>query len=278
MLGNELRQCLHNGTKVYGTHVTYMSNYTSIGKMLEIGLDYVFLCGEHMTLDQIERAALCRFYAASGVAPIVRISHPSTSEVAKALDAGAHGIVVPYVETVQQVRDMVGAVRYRPLKGQKLEELMAAGGPQTPEMITFFEKFNADTFLIIGIESEPAFDRLDELLAVPGVDGVFVGPHDMTTSIGYPEQYQHPKYQNIILDTIRKCRAAKVGVGIHVQPKVYPSEYMLELMELGMNWILDGADITYVLEGLKRRRMEMGFDTMPAKKNFFSRAPKTCVG
>lgn len=278
MLGKELRQCLHDGSKVYGTHVTYMSNYTSIGKMLEIGLDYVFLCGEHMTLDQIERAALCRFFSSNGVAPVVRVSHPSTSEVSKALDAGAHGIVVPYVETVQQVRDMVGAVRYRPLKGQKLEELLDAGGPQTLEMIKFFEKFNSDTFLIIGIESEPAYDRLDELLAVPGVDGVFIGPHDMTTSIGHPEQYQHPKYQKIVLNTIRKCRAANIGIGVHVQPKVYPSDYMLQLMELGMNWILDGADITFVIEGMKRRRKELGFEQLQASRNLVSSAPMTCVG
>lgn len=277
MLGNKLRQCLHDGTQVYGTHVTYMSNMTSIGMLLNVGLDYAFLCGEHMSLDQIERAMLCRFFAASGVAPIVRISHPSAVEVAKALDVGAHGIVVPYVETVAQVREMVGAVHYRPLKGQKLEELMAAGGPQTPEMVNFFETFNANTFLIIGIESEPAFNRLDELISVNGVDGVFIGPHDMTTSIGYPEQYQHPKYQMIVKETIKKCRAANIGIGVHVQSKNYPSELMKELMSLGMNWILDGADIIYAVEGLSKRRSELGFSILgqPVIK---AEAPRTCAG
>ena len=274
MLGKELRECLHNGKNIYGTHVTHMSNINAAGMLLQVGLDFAFFCGEHMTLDRVETGAICRFFAASGLAPIVRISHPSQHEAAMALDAGAHGIVAPYIETVEQVKELVGAVHYRPLKGQKLKEIVDGGQPPTRKMQDFFADFNRNNFLIIGIESVPAVENLDALLSVKGVDGVFIGPHDMTTSLGCPNEYQHPEYQRILEEIIVKCRKAGVGVGGHFQPANTSAGRMREFMAMGMNWILDASDITYAIAGLSARRSSLGFE-MPVQKAADS--VKTCA-
>jgi 4-hydroxy-2-oxoheptanedioate aldolase len=280
MLGKELRECLHGGKNVYGTHVTYMSNINAAGMLLNVGLDFAFFCGEHMTLDRIETGMLCRFFSANGVAPIARISHPDASEASKALDVGAHGIVVPYVETEEQVKELVGAVHYRPVKGRKLDDLLAGKEPVTAKMKEFFADFNRHNFLIIGIESIPAFENLDALINIKGVDGVFIGPHDMTTSMGCPNEYQNPEYIAVLKEIIIKCRKAGIGVGGHFQPGNTPVERMHGFMDLGMNWILDASDINYAVAGLSARRRSLGFDDVsPANAALkICGEPKTCAG
>jgi 2-keto-3-deoxy-L-rhamnonate aldolase RhmA len=274
MLGKDVRECLHTGKLVYGTHVTHLSNLSAAGILLNVGLDYVFICAEHMPLDSIEIANLCRFYSANGIAPIVRISNPSAVEACRALDLGAHGIVVPYVETVEQVRAMVGAVKYRPLKGKGLDEILA-GKPLSKEYQEFFPRFNENNFLIIGVESLPAYSNLDALIGVPGVDGVFLGPHDLTVSFGHPEDWDHPDYMNAVKDTIRRCHAKKIGVGLHLVTRLFSPERAKELIALGMNWVLDGADVTHAAMALTQRRAAMG---LPAwQKTAAGSGPATCA-
>lgn len=102
MLGEEIRRYLHDGTRIYGTHVTQTSNPVAASLLATAGLDFVFLCTEHMPLDRTEASALCCLYANKSISPIVRIPYPSAIEASKALDVGAQGIVAPYVETVEQ--------------------------------------------------------------------------------------------------------------------------------------------------------------------------------
>jgi 2-keto-3-deoxy-L-rhamnonate aldolase RhmA len=274
MLGKEIREALHSGGLVYGTHVTHLNNLSASGILLQAGLDYVFICGEHMPLDSIEIANLCRFYASNGVAPAVRISEPSMIEAARALDLGAHGIIAPYVETVEQVRNMVGAVKYRPLKGQLLNEILD-GKPLSPEYQEFFPRFNKNNFLIIGIESRPAYENLDALIDVPGVDGVFLGPHDLTVSFGHPEDWNHPDYMNAMEDIIRRCRAKNLGVGLHMLPTKYTPEQARKMIDMGMNWVLDGSDVGHAAKVLSERRAAMRLP--PCKNSAGCAAPSTCA-
>lgn len=136
MIGREIRAALHEGKLVYGTHVTHLSNLKAASIVLASGLDYVFICGEHMPLDSIEISNICQFYRANGVAPVVRISNPDIFEATRALDLGAQGIVVPYIEDVADVRALVGAVHYRPLKGAQLKPILT--GEQMSEKYRFF--------------------------------------------------------------------------------------------------------------------------------------------
>lgn len=109
-----------------------------------------------------------------------------------ALDAGAEGIVAPYVETLDEVREVVGAVHDRPIKGRQLREFL--DGSRQPAKATheFLRRFNRHHYAIIGIESVAAFENLAALISVPGVDAVCMGPHDLSVSLEAPEQWDHP--------------------------------------------------------------------------------------
>jgi len=162
------------------------------------------------------------------------------------------------VETVEQVRELVGAVHYRPIKGRLLEEFMSGARRPRPETVAFLKRFNRHNYLIIGIESVTACERLEELVAVEGVDGVFVGPHDISVSLEVPEDWQNPKIMRLIEDVIVRCRAAGVGVGVHVAPHTFTLEQVRRMIQLGMNWIPDSADVAWAWDTLTKRRAALG--------------------
>jgi 2-keto-3-deoxy-L-rhamnonate aldolase RhmA len=135
-------------------------------------------------------------------------------------------------------------------------------------MKAFFDRFNRDTYLIIGIESVAAYERLDALISIPGVDGVFVGPHDMTVSMEIPEEYDHSDFVAVLDDIIARCGKAGVGVGAHLSQAVAPDSRFEALIDKGMNWVLYGADVALVVTEMNDRlngfRKHAGDDAGPS--------------
>ncbi len=265
MNGKQVRERLHSGKVTYGTHVTLMSNSISASLLAKANLDYVFLCAEHMPLDRVEASALCRIYASQGISPIVRISSVCPAEACRALDCGAQGIVVPYIETIEQVKEMVGAVHYRPIKGKMLQNTISGHRKPSNKTTEFLSRFNENNYLIIGVESIEAYENLDALINIEGVDGVFIGPHDVSVSLEAPEEWDNPELHRIFEDIVVRCRAANIGVGVHMQPSIFPNKRAKRLIDLGMNWILDGADVTWAIHAINERRKAI--DILPVLEN-----------
>jgi 4-hydroxy-2-oxoheptanedioate aldolase len=276
MNGEQIREKLHRGERVYGTHVAGLSNALMPGLLARVPLDFAFVCNEHMPVNRADTALLCHQFSGLGVSPMVRISHPCAAEAAMALDGGADGIVVPYVETVEEVRAMVGAVHYRPIKGRQLREFLGGVRQLPPVMRDFLRRFNRHQYVIIGIESVAAFENLDALIGVEGVDGVFMGPHDLSVSLEEPEQWDSPALHRLIDATIVRCRAAGIGVGLHLSAALFTDAQVDRMIALGMNWILDAADVTLALQAMKaRRRAFVGEGETAAHPD--RDAPATCL-
>jgi 2-keto-3-deoxy-L-rhamnonate aldolase RhmA len=227
-----LLQKLKNGQNVYGTCIT--STAPMWPKAVnQIGLDFVFLDTEHIPLDREELARLCQQFRAYGITPIVRIPSPDPFRACQVIDGGALGVVAPYLESVEQVRELVGATKYRPLKGERLANILSGKETLPAEMEAYITAYNADHICIANIESVPALNRLDELLSVPGLDAVFIGPHDLSVSLGLPEQYDHPDFEAAVRTIIHKTRQKGLAIGIH---------FSLE-PERQIKWINEGANI-----------------------------------
>jgi len=250
MTGREIKARLHDGRCVIGTHVLSYMNPTAAAILAGVPLDFAFVCTEHIPLGRTEVGLMCQHFLARGVSPIVRVPSPEPIGIATALDAGADGIVVPYVETVAEVRAIVGAVKFRPIKGELVRGELDGSRPLDAKTRGYLEEFNADKYVIIGVESVPAIRRLDELLAVPGVDGVFLGPHDITTSMGLPTEYTHPDFVAAVESVTRKCRARGIGVGLHTNLLQLPAEIRERYLAAGMNWLLHSADVIVLRDAL----------------------------
>jgi 4-hydroxy-2-oxoheptanedioate aldolase len=123
MDGREIIRSLRDGRRVYSSAIVAMSPlWPSLAK--QCGIDFVFVDTEHIPLDRQTLSWICQTYQALGLPPVVRIPCNDPFEACKVLDAGAEGVIGPYVETADQVRALVGAVKLRPLKGRRLQEAL----------------------------------------------------------------------------------------------------------------------------------------------------------
>lgn len=261
MKGEIIRKKLINGERIYGTHIASLGNPLAARLTSDVEMDFVFICTEHMPIDRTEVAMMCQLYSAWGISPMVRIPYPSAHWACMAMDGGAEGIVAPYVETVEQVEELVGAVKYRPIKGKFLQDIFSGERKPAVKLKNYIENFNKDKYLIIGVESVEAINNLESLISVEGVDGVFLGPHDITCSMEIPEEYENPLFLEALIKVVRTCRKMNKGVGLHMDAS---SDIYKILLHEGLNYVLNAADVTKMrgtLNGDFRRIREIYGDT-----------------
>lgn len=237
---------LRAGSLLFGTQVASPSPLWPAA-LEGIGLDYVFLDTEHIPVDRLLLSWMCQTFLHMGLPPLVRIPSPDAVEATKVLDGGAAGVMVPYIETADQVRALAGAVKLRPIKGQRLADRLR-GVPFEPRLEDYVRRRNSGA-LIVFIESVPALRALDEILAVPGVDGVLIGPHDLTCSLGVPEEYDHPEYLAACKTVLAKARAAGIGAGVHWWGSV---EEHARFVTFGANLISYNCDLTVFPQYLRQ--------------------------
>jgi 2-keto-3-deoxy-L-rhamnonate aldolase RhmA len=246
----ELKKALHQGDRVYGTLITSPSPRW-LDVVPDIGLDFVFIDTEHIALDQTNLYWMCKAYQLAGLPPLVRIPSPNPYDATKILDTGAAGIVVPYVEQVHEVKTLRGAVKKRPLKGEYLKRILENQQSPGSDLANYLLKKNENHLLIINIESLPAVNNLSTLLKIPEVDGILIGPHDLSTSMGMPEQYFHPTFEKTVIDIISQARDKGIAAGIHV---TYPNalEQEVRFIKAGINMIIHSADILAFKGSMKK--------------------------
>jgi 2-keto-3-deoxy-L-rhamnonate aldolase RhmA len=253
MNSKQLRAALHSGERVYGTLIVSDSPRWP-AQIAQIGLDFVFIDTEHVALDRRSVAWMCQTYAAMGLAPIVRISSPDPHLATMALDGGAAGIVAPYIETVEQVRALRGAVKLRPIKGARLEAVLRGEASFEPALAAYQQTHHGESILVINVESRPALQNLDALLAVDGLDAVLIGPHDLSSSLGLPEQYDAPEFEAAVRTIAHRSRARGIGAGIHSWMGV---EREIAWGQAGFNMLIHSADIIAMKEKLSCELREL---------------------
>jgi 2-keto-3-deoxy-L-rhamnonate aldolase RhmA len=260
MNGYELCTALNNRQRVYGTLIVSPSPKWP-PQIVNLGLDFVFIDREHVAIDRTTLSWMCRTYSALGLAPVVRITQPDPAEASSVLDAGAEGIIAPYVETAEQVQALRGAVKLRPIKGKKLEQIIKGNAVGLePELKSYMSERN-QAALIVNIESVPAMESLDEILAVPQLDGVLIGPHDLSCSLGIPEKYDHPQFDRAVRHILRMARQKNIAAGIHYMMGDIEQEIRW-IQEEDANLIIHRADLIVFVTQMRRQialiRAELG--------------------
>src|SRR3954463_6511951 len=247
MTGREIIQALRDGRRVYSSAIVAMSPlWPNLAK--QAGIDFVFVDTEHVPLDRQTLGWICQTYQALGLPSVVRIPCNDPFEACKVLDAGAGGVIGPYIETADQVRDLVGAVKLRPLKGRRLQDGLRSPDTLEPELRDYLEKRNGDKILIANIESVPAIENLDAICAVPGLDAVLIGPHDLSCSLGIPEQYEHPRFDEAVRTIFRIARGRGVGAGIHFWLGL---QQEIAWAKVGGNLVMHSSDLAAFSRTLK---------------------------
>ena len=199
MSGKILKQKLKAGKTVYGTLIAHLTDPSIVPKLPDDMLDFVIVTPEHTAYDLAEFLPLRHALQAKGIACLARTHGRDESDVAKVCDS-YDGVVVPYVEDFEEAKRLAAAAIYRPLKGKRLDKVLATGEWPSDKTRDYVAEKNADTVFIPMIESIPAVENLDGICSIPGIDALFVGPGDLTANMGIPKEYDHPD----LIATIQK--------------------------------------------------------------------------
>jgi 4-hydroxy-2-oxoheptanedioate aldolase len=218
MRTNTLKQKLRDGKAVFGAMITFPA--PAVVEMLGyMGFDWVLIDNEHgsITVDMIRAAEL------TGVAPIVRPVANRPEVIAPFLDRGAWGVQVPHVNTREEAEAAVAACKYFP-EGQR--GIFSGGRPAeygiggtTQEYVA---KANANTLVCLMLEEVEAIDNISEIVTVKGVDVLFIGSGDLSTSMGYPGQQAHPEVQAVMEKGVKRIREAGIVAGVSCPDSLVP--------------------------------------------------------
>jgi 2-keto-3-deoxy-L-rhamnonate aldolase RhmA len=192
MNAKTLKDKLVRGDTVYGTMIQHVTNPGIVDLIPPNSLDFVICTAEHNALDIADFLPLRYALAAKGIACLARTHSRDPDDVSKVCDS-FDGVVVPYVEDIEHAKRLAAAAVYRPLKGAALERVLKEGKwPSERTKKYCFEERCADTLFVPMIESVQAVENLDAICSIPGVNALFVGPNDLTTNMGIPNEYDHP--------------------------------------------------------------------------------------
>lgn len=210
-LGQQLKEKMLRGETVHGTFFQHTTNPAIVDVIPDGVLDFVIVTAEHNALDLADFLPVRYALAAKGIACLARTHSRDVDDVSKVCDT-FDGVVVPYVEDVEHCRRLAAAAVYRPLKGVALDRVLTEGkwpSEQTKNYVA--NERCANTVFIPMIESVRGVENLEQICAIPGVHAVFVGPNDLTTNMGIPNEYDHPDLIAMlrkIIDTANRFHVA----------------------------------------------------------------------
>jgi len=247
-----LREKLRDGDLVLGQMVLEL--FTSgIGPMLAAAeLDFVLYDMEHGRCDIAMLAEMVASCRGSDIVPMARVPDFNFRPLSRVLDIGARGVMVPRVETREQAEEIVAQLRYAPMgrRGVALgvaHDLYRHRGPE------FFTQANEEIVVILLLETAKAFENLEEIVSVPGVDVAWMGHYDLTVSMGIPAQFEHPHFLEAMDALVACCRRHGVAPGfLPATP-----EAAAQWIGRGFRMISLGSDIGVFLNGMRSFRKSL---------------------
>ena len=208
-----LRAKVRAGELTVGSWLTI--GHPAVAEILaRAGYDWIVIDLEHSALAISQVAELIRTIDLCGVSPLVRMTSNDRQQIKRVLDAGAHGIVVPMVNSRAEAEAAVAATRYGP-EGSRGVGLSRAQGYGT-SFVEYLAWQREGALVIPQIEHRDAVACLPEILQTPGVDGFIVGPYDLSCSLGIPGQFDHPAYLASMAEILEVGRRLKVPAGLHI--------------------------------------------------------------
>lgn len=235
------RARLAAGDTVYGLWVA-SGSATAAEIIGNAGADWVIIDAEHSASHGPQIIDQLRALSLSSALPVVRPASKEPAELGRMLDAGASGLLIPMVESRAEAEAVVTATTYPPA-GRRGVGGGFARVARWAHISDYTPQAEKTFTLILQIESAAGLDHIEEIVTVPGVDAVFLGPADLAASLGFPGQPRHPEVQDAIERAIRTVRAAGGVVGVNA----FGFEDALRYRDAGAQLLAVGADVTFLV-------------------------------
>lgn len=233
---NPFKKALKAGKTQIGCWVSLANPYTT-EMMGTAGFDWLLVDNEHSPNDLRSTIAQLAVLEASDSHTIVRVPLGETYIIKQMLDAGAQSILVPMVESAEQARDLVRDVTYPPA-GRRGVGYSLARASRFAAITDYGQTADAEICLLVQVENRAGMAALDDILAVDGVDGVFIGPADLAADMGHMGDINHPDVQEAIMDALRRIRAAGKAPGILATQE----KMAQDALDAGAQFVAVGAD------------------------------------
>jgi 2-keto-3-deoxy-L-rhamnonate aldolase RhmA len=214
------------------------------------GFDWLFIDMEHNSMDVDTAAQIANGALAVGITPIVRVPGKEHYHATRLLDAGAQGVVVPHVDTVEEAQRAVANCKYPPIGHRSMAGAQPQFAFQSVSMGEASNVVNAETLVIVMVETPLAIKNVEAIAAVPGIDSVLIGTNDLCAEMGIPGQFGHADVEAAYKKTIAACLKHGVHPGMG---GVYDTKLMEKYIGLGMRFILSGSDLSFIMSGARER-------------------------
>lgn len=238
---NKIKKMLKEGKSVIGTFVK-MTDPCTVELLANAGFDVLTIDNEHTSMNKESLVNLIRTTEAAGIPALVRVRENSRQQILQALDAGSYGVMIPETSTKAEVELVVERTKYAPQgkRGYSASQRSANYGMLNPRAYADFS--NENTMVVVYCETMEAINNLDAMLAVDGVDVMFVGPFDLTQALGVIGEPNHPKVLETIDMIVKKTRAAGKAAGIIASDP----EKAKQLIAQGFQYIMLGSDQNFI--------------------------------
>ena len=225
------------------------------------GFDWMVLDAEHAPNDVRSLLAQLQAVAPYPVHPVVRATIGDTAHIKQLLDLGAQTLLVPIVESAVQAAALVRATRYPP-DGVRGVCSALARASRWNRVSTYLDAADAQICLIVQVETVRGIEQLDAIAQVPGVDGVFLGPADLSAALGHRGHPEHPQVQTLMRHAVERILAAGKAAGTLLSDETLARQYMA----LGCSFVAVGVDTSLLARSTQElaRRFKQAATTAPA--------------
>jgi 4-hydroxy-2-oxoheptanedioate aldolase len=241
---NRVKRTLRGGGVALGTMVSHVRT-PSIAVMLKAaGFDFLFLDSEHGAFNLETLQDICLVAREADIVPILRTPGLQDDHLFRPLDAGLMGLLCPHVETEEQARHIVRATKYYPLgeRGMSLRNVHTSFLRGKGDEIT--RRLNEETLLAVQVETAKGVENIDAIVGVEGIDVVYVGPNDLSQTVGVPGQIHHPEVTARIDRVIAACTRAGVAPGLHT----YDVESAQGWLKKGIRMLGYSGDSSFIVD------------------------------
>ena len=227
------------------------SRTVDIGKIMKTcGYDWLFIDMEHNSMDVDIVSQISVAAQDTGITPIVRVPDFAHHHATRVLDCGAQGIVFPHVDDAKTAKNLVSNCLYPPEGHRSMTGVLPQLNFEKYSIADVSEKINQDIIIVVMLESPQAIQNVDEIASVKGIDVLLIGTNDLCMEMGIPGQYDHEKVKSSYKKVIEACINNNITPGMG---GVYTEDLMKEYIKMGMQFILSGSDLAFMMSGAKQR-------------------------
>ena len=212
MIENYLKRTLEEGKNVFGPFMKF-TDPAAVEIMGFAGFDFVIIDAEHGPISMQSAQNMIRAAGTANITPIIRVANNDESLILRALDIGAQGVEIPQINCKSDALRAVKSVKYSPQGERGVCRYVRAANYSSMDKFKYFKSANEETMIIAHIEGVEGINNLDEILSVPGIDVIFIGPYDLSQSLGIPGEVNHSLVIEKMKEVVLKCEQSKIAVG-----------------------------------------------------------------